>query len=110
MEESLHANMPPQLRPASPAAAIKDCDSDSFPNISILLQLACTLPVTSCECERSASVLRQLNNHARIDGKSRLSHLALLHIHYDAEVNLDEVVDCYARLHPRRLQLESILH
>ena len=41
--------------------------------------------------------------------KIRLSHLALLHIHYDAEVNLDEVVDCYARLHPRRLELESIL-
>ena len=100
----------PKLRPASPAAAIKECDSDSFPNISVLLQLACTLPVTSCECERSASVLRRLNNYMRASmGKSRLSHLALLHIHYDANVDLDEVVDCYARLHPRRLELESIL-
>ncbi len=56
------------------------------------------------ECERSASVLRRLNsyNYACVHG-------ALLHIHYDANVDLDEVVDCYARLHPRRLELESIL-
>ena len=102
--------MPPQRRPASPVAEIKDCDVDTFPNISILLQLACALPVTSCECERSASVLRRLNNYMCASmRKIRLSHLALLHIHYDAEVNLDEVVDCYARLHPRRLELESIL-
>ena len=55
--KSHYMPMLPQLRPASPTAAIKDCDPDSFPNVSILLQLACTLPVTSCECERSASVL-----------------------------------------------------
>ena len=44
-------------RPASPATSIKDCDQAMFPNISVLLQLACTIPVISCECERSASVL-----------------------------------------------------
>ena len=60
-----YMSMPPQLRPASPAAAIKDCDWDTFPNISVLLQIACTLPVTSCECERSGSVLRRLNNYMR---------------------------------------------
>ena len=33
---------------------------------------------------------------------------SLLHIHNDAEVDLDEVVNCYARLHPRIIELESI--
>lgn len=42
-------------------------------------------------------------------GKDRLSHLALLHIHYTTPVDLDTVVDCYAQLHPRRLQLENLL-
>ena len=103
--------MPPQLRPTSPAAAVKDCDCDNFPNISILLQIACTIPVTSCECERSASVMRRLNNYMRASmGKSRLSHIALLHIHYNTEVDLDKAVDCYAHLHPRRLELTSLLH
>ncbi|KAL9971117.1 hypothetical protein ACROYT_G023604 [Oculina patagonica] len=82
--------MEPELRPASPAVAIKDCDDDLFPNISILLKIACTIPVTSCECERSASTLRRLNNYMRASmGKERLSNLALLHIHYDTPVELD---------------------
>ena len=56
------------------------------------------------------SVHDDKQQYACVDGKSRLSHLALLHIHYDAEVDLDEVVDCYGQLHPRRLELQSILH
>ena len=75
-----------------------------------MLRIICTIPVTSCECERSASALRRLNNcmHASM-GKARLSHLALLHIHYDMELDLDQVVDCYAHLHPRRLELDSLI-
>jgi hypothetical protein len=34
-------------------------------------------------------------------GKNHLSHLGLLHIHYDMQVDMDEVVDRYARIHPR---------
>ena len=42
-------------------------------------------------------------------GKERLSSLALLHIHYDRKINLDSAVDIFARLHPRRLELHSII-
>lgn len=42
-------------------------------------------------------------------GKDRLSHLAPLHIHDTTPVDLDTVVDCYAWLHPRRLQQENLL-
>ena len=72
-----------QERPSSPAAAIKACDRDNFPNIFVLLQIACTIAVTSyaCECECSASTLRRLNNYMRASMcKERLSNLALLHI------------------------------
>ena len=34
---------------------------DEFPNVSVLLKIACSLPVFSCDCERSASVLRRLH-------------------------------------------------
>ena len=66
--------MPADERPSSPAQAIKECDTDMFPNISVLLKIACTLPVTSCECERSASALHHLlNNYMRATmGKDRL--------------------------------------
>ena len=108
--ENCYTSVPADLRLASPAEAVKDCDPTMFPNISVLLQICCTIPVTSCECERSFSALRRLNNYMRASmGKSRLSYLALLHIHCDAPVDLDRVVDCYAHLHPRRLALESVL-
>ena len=97
-------------REKSPAAAIKECDRDHFPNIIVLLQIACTLPVTSCECERSASALKRLNTYMRASmGQERLSSLALIHIHYDQHIDLDAVVDIYARIHPRRLQLDSLI-
>ena len=62
-------------RPSSPVQAIKERDEDMFPNISVLLKIACTLPVTSYECERSASALRRsINNYMRATiGKYRLS-------------------------------------
>ena len=51
-----------EKRPCSPAKAIKECDATDFPNISVLLTIACIIPVTACKCERSASDLRHLNN------------------------------------------------
>ena len=41
--------------------------------------------------------------------ENRLTSLALMHIDYDQEVNLDTVVDLFAELQPRRLQLRSVL-
>ena len=57
----------------------------------------------SCECERSASALRQLHNYlcASMTTK-RLSSLELLHIHYDDEMDLDEAVSTFSKLHPWR--------
>ena len=71
-----------------------------FWKISVHLQTACTIQVIFCKCE-SASVLLQLNNYMPASiGKSRLSHLALLQIHYDTFVDVFKVVDYYAQLHP----------
>ena len=102
--------MPEEARPSTPAAAIRECDSTLYPNLYVLLQIACTLPFTSCECERSASTLRRLNNYMRASmGKSRLSSLALLHIHYNHQINLEQVVDVFSNKHPRRMELEYLL-
>ena len=97
-------------RPSSCAKAIKACDKESFPNIFVLLQIACTLPVTSCECERNASVLRRLHNFMRAGmTELRLSSLALMHIHYEFPINLDDVVTKFSEKHPRRMQPSSVL-
>ena len=52
--------LPPEDRPDTLAKTMKECDQQRFPNLIVLLRIACTLPVTSCECERSASALRRL--------------------------------------------------
>ncbi|KAL6460935.1 hypothetical protein MHYP_G00309010 [Metynnis hypsauchen] len=97
-------------RPSSCASAIKECDEMMYPNIFKPLKIACTLPVTSCECERSASTLRRLNTFMRISmGEDRMSSLALIHTHYDMALDLDEAVDLYSKMHPRRLELMSVL-
>jgi len=101
---------PPDNRPSTCAAAMKAIDPLDFPNIAILMQIACTIPVSSCECERSASALRSLHTWSRASmGQDRLSALAMLHVHYMHPINLLEVVDKFAKKHPRRMQLDNLL-
>ena len=100
---------PESDRATTCAKAIKECDKVLFLNLFIVLQIACTLPLTYCECERSASTLRRLRNFMRASmTKNRLSSLALIHIHYQHVVDLDAVVTLFAELHPRRMQLASV--
>ena len=88
-------------RPQTIAQSLKECDSLCFPNLKTLMRIVCTLPVTSAHCERSASVLRRLNNYTRASmTQQRLSNLALLHIHYDTKINLDDVIDLFQKRIP----------
>ena len=85
------------------------CDPSMFPNICTLLKIACTLPVISCECERSGSTLRRLNTFRRANLKEkRLSPLALIYTNYNMPIDLDKAVDIFSKLHPRRLELTSV--
>ena len=66
----------------SPSKAMREADRDFPPNIYQLLLIACTLPVTSVECERSISRLRYLKNYLRSTmTESQLNGLAHLYIH-----------------------------
>jgi len=42
-------------------------------------------------------------------GQNRLGSLALIHRHYRFSVDLDEVVDVFAKKHARRMELGSLL-
>ena len=58
--------------------------SSLFPNITELLHILCTLPVTSCSAERSFSGLKRIKTVLRSTmGNERLTSLALLHLHRD---------------------------
>ena len=92
--------------PDTPTKCLVHAPENLLPNVHRLLRLVGTIPVTSCECERSVSVLRRLKTYLRSTmGQKRLTGLALLHIHYSTQVNLDEILNIFAGLHPRRMLL-----
>ena len=42
-------------------------------------------------------------------GKERLANLALLHIHYEQQINVESVIDMFASFHSRRMDMESLI-
>ena len=92
----------------TPSKVLNQIDKDFFPNVGQLLKIACTLSVTSAECERSISRLRFLKTCMRSGmGESRLNGLTLLHVHRDIPCDAEAVVEEFAKRNPRRLQLSE---
>lgn len=95
--------------------ALEACDSTSFPNIHTLLLLILTLPITSCESERSFSQLKLIKTpHRSTMTANRLSGLALMKMNrsicdYLAETRMNELIQMFKELHPRRLRLPYLL-
>ena len=90
----------------NPLHTLSTIDDVFFPNIKKLFKIACTLPVTSTECERSVSRLRYLKTYLRSTMvEERLNGLAMLYVHRDIPCSPDAVVSEFARLQPRRLEL-----
>ena len=88
----------------NPYKVLCSVDGDFFPNIKQLMTIACTLAVTSSECERSISHLRHLKTYLRSTMTAEhLKGLAMLYFHRDIPCSSETVVDIFARNHPRRL-------
>ena len=85
--------------------------SSYYANIGIIMRILCTLPVTSCSSERTFSALKRIKTSLRSSmGTERLTALTLLHIHRDIDIDIPEVIDDFARRHPRLMKLANILH
>lgn len=90
--------------PDSLLSSLASCDIDSFPNIHSLLVIACTLPITSAEAERSFSLMRRIKNYTRSTmTEGHLSDLAVMAIHYGERVPIDQICHSFCQAHPRRL-------
>ena len=96
--------------PSSIATTLTETSPEIFPNIYCLLTTLAVLPVTSCVAERCISCLRRLKTYLRSSmGQDRLTGLALLHIH-DIPIDVDQIIEEFAILHPRRMKLTNILN
>ena len=59
--------------------ALGACDVDAFPNIHRLLLIACTLPISSAEAERSFSLMKRIKTCTRSTmSEERFSDLAVI--------------------------------
>ena len=96
------ASLPTKLHDALPQT------SSMFPNIRVLLEILCTLPVTSCSSERSFNGLRSIKT-SLMSTIANKRFMFLLHFHRDIDINTSEVIVEFARCFPQRLQLTSIL-
>ena len=96
--------------PSTIAETLPQVDELTFPNIYTALKILGVLPVTSCTCERSASTLRHLKTYMRSTmSQDRMNGLASIYTHRNIEIDIEKVIDKFARKHKTRLELIDIL-
>ena len=82
---------------------VKYADEDRYPNIRVLLIIGCTLPVSSAETVRSFSGLRRIKSYRRnMMPEERLSGLALMCLHHDLNINIDNICTTFVAKQKRR--------
>ena len=80
-----------------------------FPELLKVLKIFSTLPVTSCEAERSFSTLKRLKTFLRSTmGEDRLNSLAVLNIHRDIcnivmEEDIEKLVNKFSEGQGRKM-------
>lgn len=90
----------------TPEKVLVHIDRDFFPNISTLFHIMATLPVTSCECERSVSMLKLAKSSLRsTTTEDRLNGLLMMQCHRDVRLDADEVVTKFSQYQPHRMGL-----
>ena len=95
----------------TPEKVLPAADHDYYPNIHTLIVILATLPITSCECEWSISMLRLVKTALRSTmSETRLNGLAMLQYHRDILLTADEVVQEFVCRHPRRLVVANPLN
>ena len=94
----------------------KQCSAMTYPNLHVLFTIALTLPITSCESERSFSQLNLIKTaRSSTMGESRLSSLSLMKINRDrcnelsTPCKLKTLVTEFAKANPKRIKLPFIL-
>jgi hypothetical protein len=83
------------------ASAIKAHKKTVLPNIHTLLNLGCTVSVTSCKCEHKISSPWRISKYMWMSkSHERLSGLALKHIHYTSVVEAVNNLNKFAHKAP----------
>ena len=75
---------------------LRYCDSEVFPIIHTLLRILATIPVSNCSAEQTFSSLRRIKSWIRSNmSEDRLVGLALMNIHQDINIDIENIIDRY---------------
>ena len=87
-------------------AALNSCPEDLYPNIFVLLKILATLPVSTCKPERMFSKVERTMTAIRSSmSEDRLESLILLPAHREDVPTTEVVIDKFASVCSRRLNL-----
>ena len=100
-------SVPANEKPANAIDALNCCSVKSYPNITTLLRIFATLPVTTASAERTFSCLRLLKTYLRsVMAEARLNGLTSMYIHRDICVDPEGIVDILAS---KRRKLDFVI-
>lgn len=89
--------------PSTAIDALCECDEHIFPTIFQLLTILCTLPVSVATSERSFSTLRRVKTWLRSQmQEDRLTSLCLLNVHRENILNINLIIDRFAKIGTNR--------
>ncbi|XP_065680477.1 52 kDa repressor of the inhibitor of the protein kinase-like [Hydra vulgaris] len=78
---------------------------DMRTNVLEAFHILATIPITTCECERSISTLRRIKTYTRSTMlKNRLNRLALMSIHQEIVPDINRVIEIFASKGDRKLE------
>ncbi|KAK2723201.1 hypothetical protein QYM36_001774 [Artemia franciscana] len=93
--------------PKTAVQSLAECERGIFPNIHKLLSIFCVIPTSIACVERSFSSMKRIKTYLRSRmSEDRLNGLALLNVHRDVLVSVDEVLEKFAISSARRLRFK----
>ena len=95
-------------KPSSLAETLADRRTCSlmYPNITKIIHLLLLTSVIASGVERANSSLKFIKNASRSPmGEDRFNALILMYEHYDLELDIESIIDKYAKRHPRKMLL-----
>ncbi|XP_052811754.1 52 kDa repressor of the inhibitor of the protein kinase-like [Mya arenaria] len=92
-------------KPTTLLATLDATPRTAYPGIHRVLSILCVMPATSASCERSFSSMRRIKAYLRstMTGE-RLSNLGILHIHREADVDIDTIINKFASAKCRNME------
>ncbi|XP_011409418.1 PREDICTED: 52 kDa repressor of the inhibitor of the protein kinase-like [Amphimedon queenslandica] len=104
-----HTDTGDNILPSNFLQSLGACDSQSLPNVYHLLDIGCTLPITSSEAERTFSLLRCLKTYTRSTlNEEHFSDLAVIAMHYAQRIPVSDIIQAFIQQQPRRIYQRSV--